>query len=72
MGVLDGRVALVTGARGGIGLATARALAAEGARLVLGDVASLDETVRQVGAAESDVIGVKLDVTSAADARAGL
>ena len=72
MGVLDGKVALVTGARGGIGLATARALAAEGAKLVLGDVASLDETVRQLGAAPSDVVGVTLDVTSAADAEAAV
>jgi 3-oxoacyl-[acyl-carrier protein] reductase len=72
MGVLDGKVALVTGARGGIGLATARALAAEGAQLVLGDVASLDETVLEVGAALSDVVGVKLDVTSAADAGAAV
>ena len=57
MGVLDGRVALVTGARGGIGLATARALAAVGAQLVLGDVASLDDTLLEVGAARSDVVG---------------
>jgi NAD(P)-dependent dehydrogenase (short-subunit alcohol dehydrogenase family) len=72
MGVLDGKVALVTGARGGIGLATARALAAEGAKLVLGDVASLDETVQELGVAPSDVVGVKLDVTSAADAEAAV
>ena len=72
MGVLDGKVALVTGARGGIGLATARAMAAEGAKLVLGDVASLDETVREIGAAPADVVGVRLDVTSTADAEAAV
>jgi 3-oxoacyl-[acyl-carrier protein] reductase len=35
---LDGKVAIVTGGSGGIGLASARALAAEGARVVLGDI----------------------------------
>jgi 3-oxoacyl-[acyl-carrier protein] reductase len=35
---LDGKVAIVTGGSGGIGLASARALAAEGARVVLGDL----------------------------------
>ena len=35
---LDGKVAIVTGGSGGIGLACARALAAEGARVVLGDL----------------------------------
>jgi len=38
MGLLDGDIALVTGAASGIGRGIARALAAEGARLVLSDV----------------------------------
>jgi NAD(P)-dependent dehydrogenase (short-subunit alcohol dehydrogenase family) len=68
-GRVAGKVALVTGARGGIGRATAVALAAEGARLVLGDVAELQETAEAVRAAgATDVLTVKLDVTSAADA----
>jgi 3-hydroxybutyrate dehydrogenase len=38
MGELDGKVALVTGAAAGIGLATARALAEAGARVTLADI----------------------------------
>ncbi|MEJ5221224.1 MAG: SDR family NAD(P)-dependent oxidoreductase, partial [Tepidiforma sp.] len=36
-GNLDGRVALITGAASGMGLAMARKFAAAGAKLVLGD-----------------------------------
>lgn len=39
MGLLDGDIALVTGAASGIGRGIARALAAEGAKVVLSDVA---------------------------------
>ena len=39
MGRLDGRVAIVTGGAKGIGVQYVRALAAEGARLMIADVA---------------------------------
>jgi NAD(P)-dependent dehydrogenase (short-subunit alcohol dehydrogenase family) len=39
---LDGRVAIVTGAGNGLGLAEARGLAQAGARLVLNDLADGD------------------------------
>ncbi|HKX25717.1 MAG TPA: SDR family NAD(P)-dependent oxidoreductase, partial [Actinomycetota bacterium] len=38
MGMLEGKVAVVTGAASGIGRATARALAAEGAMVGIADV----------------------------------
>ena len=53
MAMLDGRVALVTGAASGIGLATARALAEAGASVTLSDVDTVRgqaETARLPGA----------------------
>jgi NAD(P)-dependent dehydrogenase (short-subunit alcohol dehydrogenase family) len=38
MGRLENKVAVITGAADGIGFAIARAMAGEGARVVLGDV----------------------------------
>jgi NAD(P)-dependent dehydrogenase (short-subunit alcohol dehydrogenase family) len=48
---LDGRVAVITGAGSGIGLASARRLAAEGARVVCADVdpASGEQAAAEVG-----------------------
>jgi NAD(P)-dependent dehydrogenase (short-subunit alcohol dehydrogenase family) len=63
---LEGRKALVTGGASGIGAATARRLAAEGADVVIGDV-NLDgaeEVAREIDATAS-----RLDVTDPASAR---
>lgn len=64
MGRVDGKVALISGGARGMGAAHARALAAEGAKVVIGDI--LDEE----GTKLADELGadtarfVRLDVTS--------
>jgi len=57
---LDGRVAVVTGGASGIGIATSRRLAAEGAKVV---VADLDTTAGPMAAKEVDGLFVEVDVT---------
>jgi len=60
---LAGRVAVITGGASGIGLATARRLAAEGAKIVIGD---LDVTSGNAAAKEVGGIFVQVDVTDEA------
>lgn len=60
---LAGRVAVITGGASGIGLATARRLAAEGAKIVIGD---LDVTTGNAAAKEVGGIFVQVDVTDEA------
>ena len=63
---LAGKTAVVTGAASGIGLACSRALAAEGATVVLAD---LNETAAQEAAREVGGHAVAVDVTKPEDAR---
>jgi NAD(P)-dependent dehydrogenase (short-subunit alcohol dehydrogenase family) len=61
---LEGRTAVITGGGSGIGLASAKRLAAEGARIVIAD---LDETAGKTAAQESGGLFVRTDVASETD-----
>jgi NAD(P)-dependent dehydrogenase (short-subunit alcohol dehydrogenase family) len=60
---LTGRVALVTGAAGGIGRATAKRLAAEGANVLVTDIADGQPVVDEIEAAGGRAVFTPLDVT---------
>jgi NAD(P)-dependent dehydrogenase (short-subunit alcohol dehydrogenase family) len=62
MAELKGRVALVSGASRGIGAATARALAAAGARVIVTDVLDTSSLAKEL-----DGLAYRLDVTNEAD-----
>jgi NAD(P)-dependent dehydrogenase (short-subunit alcohol dehydrogenase family) len=66
-GRLDGKVAVITGAASGIGRASARKFAAEGARVVVADL--VDDDGKTL-ADEVDGLYVHADVTSADDVQA--
>jgi NAD(P)-dependent dehydrogenase (short-subunit alcohol dehydrogenase family) len=65
-GRLDGRVAVVTGGGSGIGLASVRRMAAEGAKIVVADI---DPIGGEMAADEVGGLYVNADVTSEADVR---
>ena len=71
---LKDQTAFVTGGASGIGLATARALARRGARLILADIVSnkAEAAAAELRAAAADAIGLTLNVAEEAEwARAG-
>jgi 3-oxoacyl-[acyl-carrier protein] reductase/bacilysin biosynthesis oxidoreductase BacG len=69
---LDGKCAIVTGGSAGIGLACAKALAAEGVSVVIAArdadrLAQAAGQIRAVATADAKVVPVKADLTDAAD-----
>jgi NAD(P)-dependent dehydrogenase (short-subunit alcohol dehydrogenase family) len=67
-GRLGGKIALVTGAGGGIGAASARRLAADGAAVVLADI---DETAAQAAATTiPGAVAMAVDLTAEASVKA--
>jgi NAD(P)-dependent dehydrogenase (short-subunit alcohol dehydrogenase family) len=64
---LEGRVAVITGGGSGIGLASVRRMASEGARIVVADV---DEAAGRRAAEEVDGLFVRADVTSESEVEA--
>lgn len=69
MARLDGKIAFITGATGGIGAETAELFAREGARLVLADRddAALKDLAARLESDGAEVLALRLDVSSAED-----
>jgi 3-oxoacyl-[acyl-carrier protein] reductase len=64
------KIVAITGAARGLGQEFATSMAAAGARIVVGDINDCADTLDRVTQAGSEGVGVKLDVTDAASARA--
>ena len=73
-GILEGKVALITGAGSGIGQASARIFAREGAKLVLADVVEEggNRTLKMVQDLGAEAIFVKCDVANWTDVEAAV
>lgn len=72
MGRLDGKVALITGAKSGMGLSGVKLFLKEGAKVVATDIVTdkLNEEVNKLKQTYPNVIGAKLDVSNADDWKA--
>ncbi|TXC71333.1 glucose 1-dehydrogenase [Sphingomonas ginsenosidivorax] len=73
MGRLQDKVAVISGASKGIGAAIAKAMAAEGASVVIGyasDSEGADSVVRSIASANGRAVSLKTDVANEADVNA--
>ena len=69
-GKLNGKVAIITGAAQGIGAEYARALSAEGAAVVISDVADATPVADAIKAGGGKALAVKCDVTDSSSVKA--
>jgi NAD(P)-dependent dehydrogenase (short-subunit alcohol dehydrogenase family) len=68
MGILDGKVAVITGAGSGMGRASVQVFVREGAKVIAGDISGAEkDTAAELGEA---VVPVHCDVTNEADVEA--
>lgn len=69
MADLEGKVAIVTGGAQGLGASFAKALASQGARVVVGDLVSADAVAAAIAAEGGTCLPLKLDVCDPASAK---
>ncbi len=70
MARLEGRVAIVTGSGRGIGADYAKALATEGAKVVVTDIVDTKNTVNIIKQAGGEAIGIHCDITDPENVKA--
>ena len=71
MGRLDGKVAVITGGNSGVGAATAKLFAKEGAKVVISArrVAPLEAVAEEIRSAGGEVLAVATDISKVEDDR---
>lgn len=62
---LEGKVAIITGAKSGIGFATALRFASEGAKVVVADIRDAQQAAREIARDGAEVVFMRVDVSDA-------